>query len=88
MNLTRLKIGKMKDEILVVLPRGSYASFKNDQMDMAKLMFNDISRYGKDCVWCGMLWGSAVTIAGLVIARKIRAKKVEEKEETNKEVEV
>lgn len=80
MNLTRLKIGRWSGDlkrVAVKLPRGAVTVFEEGQEEVAKAFFKDYSRYGKDCVNCGVLWGAAGTIAAIIIAKKLKKYKEE-----------
>ena len=81
MNLTRLKMVSGADKIAVTLPRGSVTLFEKENLKMAKGFFKDYSQYGRDCIGCGMLWGSVATIAILTAISKHRKRKAKEQEE-------
>ena len=81
MNLTRLKLGEIEGKIAVILPRGSATLFEKDNLKMAAAFFSDYSRYGRDCIRSGMLWGSVLTVAAALAIKKYKDKKAKEKEQ-------
>lgn len=80
MNLTRLKLVSGADKIAVSLPRGSVTLFEKENSKMAKAFFEDYSRYGRDCIRSGMLWGSVLTVAAALAIKRYKNKKKREKE--------
>lgn len=85
MNLTRLKLVSGADKIAVTLPRGSVTLFEKENSKMAKAFFEDYSRYGRDCIRSGMLWGSVLTVAAALAIKKYKDKKAKKKQEEETE---